>query len=248
MRSFKITVAYKGSEYAGWQVQRNAKTVQGEFEKALKKITGQSLRAIASGRTDSGVHAIAQVVSLNIDTPMAPAMLCRALNGNLPRDISIESIEEVEMGFHAIRDAEGKRYRYLIQDGRQRDVFAGGLSWQCTYQLDMKTMVRAAEFLVGEHDFSSFEAAGSERATSIRDIRELSLCRKQIAGFSQIVIEVEADGFLYNMVRNIVGTLVEVGRGAREPEWMLEVLAAKNRIAAGPTAPPEGLYLLEVYY
>jgi len=109
-------------------------------------------------------------------------------------------------------------------------------------------MVRAAEFLVGEHDFSSFEAAGSERATSIRDIRELSLCRKQIAGFSQIVIEVEADGFLYNMVRNIVGTLVEVGRGAREPEWMLEVLAAKNRIAAGPTAPPEGLYLLEVYY
>ncbi|MFT5526714.1 MAG: tRNA pseudouridine38-40 synthase [Pirellulaceae bacterium] len=248
MRSFKITLAYNGGAYAGWQVQANAKTVQSELEKALKRITGQSVRAIASGRTDSGVHAIAQVVSLNLETPMAPEMLGRALNGNLPRDIAISSVEEAQLGFHAIRDALGKRYRYLIQDGSQRDVFAGGLAWQCSYTLDTTAMQRAADLLLGEHDFSSFEAAGSGRTTSIRDVKDIVVQRQFIEDFSRVVVEVEANGFLYNMVRNIVGTLVEVGRGVFEPEWIRGVLEAKDRKAAGPTAPPEGLYLLEVYY
>lgn len=249
MRSLKLTVAYDGTAYAGWQVQLGQPTVQAAFEEAIRKITGESIRAVASGRTDAGVHAIGQVVSIATDTRMSAGELQRALNGNTPWDIVVRDIVEAPDGFHAIRDAISKRYRYVIQDGPLLDVFARNYAWHVVPRpLDLLAMRQAASHLLGRHDFSSFEASGSDRATSVRNVSDLTMERLEVNGFGRIVLEIQSNGFLYNMVRNIVGTLVEVGRGAQAPEWVAQVLAAKDRKLAGPTAPPQGLFLLRVDY
>lgn len=249
MRFLKLTLAYDGTAYAGWQVQPGQPTIQTALEEALQKITGESIRAVASGRTDAGVHAIGQVVSLSTDSQIPAGELQRALNGNTPLDIVVLDVAEAPDGFHAIRDAVSKRYRYVIQDGPLRDVFARNYAWHVVPRpLDLAAMRTAARQLVGTHDFASFEASGSERATSVRTVSDLDLERCEANGFDRIVLEIQADGFLYNMVRNIVGTLVEVGRGAQPPEWVGQVLAAKDRKLAGPTAPPQGLFLLHVEY
>lgn len=248
MRFFKLTLAYDGTNYAGWQWQPNLPTVQGALETALKSVTGESIRIIASGRTDTGVHALGQVVSFKSETALSPEVLCKALNGNVPEDILVLSVCEAPEGFHAIRDALGKRYRYVIQDGRQRDIFARGYAWHVRQRLDDAAMGRAAAALLGTHDFSSFESAGSQRLTSVRTVREILVERLWIDLSERVIIEVEADGFLYNMVRNIVGTLVEVGRGRRPESWLAEVLAARDRRLAGMAAPPQGLFLVRVDY
>jgi tRNA pseudouridine38-40 synthase len=246
--TFKLTLAYDGTAYGGWQVQPNARTIQAELETAFATIVGAPVRTVASGRTDAGVHALGQVVSVDCDTRLDLETLCRALNANLPRDIAVLAVEFAAPGFHAIRDAVRKRYRYVIQDGPPRDVFLRAYSWQLPQPLDVPAMQRAAEPLVGTHDFASFETSGSERVTSVRTILDLPVQRRAGAMRDQILIEVEADGFLYNMVRNIVGTLVEVGRGKQPPDWVAEVLAAKDRTRAGMTAPPHGLFLVHVHY
>lgn len=248
MRFFKLTIAYDGSAYAGWQWQPNLPTVQGELEAVLLKITGEKIRAIASGRTDSGVHALGQVVSFKSETKLAPEVLYKAFNGHLPPDIVVLTVNEAPPGFHAIRDAVGKRYRYVIQDGPLRDIFARHHAWQLRQRLDEAAMSRAAEALVGTHDFTSFETAGSPRLTSVRTVRDIFVERLLIDLSERVVIEVEADGFLYNMVRNIVGTLVEVGRGRRPESWPGEVLTACDRRLAGMAAPPQGLFLVRVDY
>lgn len=248
MRSFRLTLSYDGSAYVGWQVQDHGRTIQAELEAALRQVTGQAVRAVASGRTDAGVHAIGQVVSFRCETRLTADVLRRALNANLPRDIVVREVREAPDGFHAIRDALRKRYRYVVQDGPVRDVFGRAYSWYYAQRLDVEAMQAAARALVGRHDFRSFEAAGSPRVSSVRTIFELTVQRHGGEFLDRVSFEVEADGFLYNMVRNLVGSLVEVGSGRREVGWIAEVLAARDRRRAGATAPPQGLFLVNVDY
>ncbi len=248
MRTFRLTLSYDGTAYAGWQVQANARTIQAELEAALRQVTGEPIRAVASGRTDAGVHALGQVVSFSSQTHLPAEVLRKALDANLPKDMVIREVREAPDGFHAIRDAIRKRYRYVVQDGPMRDVFERAYAWYFPHRLDVQAMQAAAAVLLGRHDFSSFEAAGAPRASSVRTIYELTVQRRAGDFLDRIVVEVEADGFLYNMVRNIVGSLVEVGRGRQSPAWIADVLAARNRKLAGMTAPPQGLFLVSVDY
>jgi tRNA pseudouridine38-40 synthase len=248
VRTLKLTLAYDGTAYAGWQVQPGRSTVQGVLEAAIEKITGTPVRVIASGRTDAGVHALGQVVSFHTESRPPPEVFLRALNAELPHDVAVLEAMEAAEGFHAIRDAVRKRYRYLIHDGPVRDVFRRNYCWQHSGWLDADAMHRAGQVLVGKHDFRSFQSSGAERASSVRTVCEISVRRGRGSERDLITTEVEADGFLYNMVRAIVGTLVEVGRGARPESWPGQVLRATDRRAAGPTAPPWGLFLVRVEY
>jgi tRNA pseudouridine38-40 synthase len=292
MPTFKLILAYDGTAYCGWQFQPGRVTLQETLERALAKIAGQGVRVVASGRTDAGVHALGQVVSFRADLRLAPEVLARALNAELPRDMAVVDARLAADDFHAIRSAVRKRYRYVIDDSPVRDVFALRYAWHYRERLEADTMHRAAQGLVGTHDFSSFETTGSPRESSVRSVFELSVERVAVelgahdaasphgclfeprvapgavavapgagerpagqpggAGgrgvWGPIRVEIEADGFLYNMVRTIVGTLVEVGRGARGESWPAEVLAARDRRAAAQTAPPQGLFLVRVDY
>jgi tRNA pseudouridine38-40 synthase len=269
MRTFKLTLAYDGTNYSGWQSQPGRVTVQDALERALAKITCETIRVVASGRTDAGVHALAQVVSFRSDCPLEPAVLHKALNAELPHDVAVLEAALAPADFHAIASARRKRYRYVICDGPLRDVFARHYSWHIYGRLDEAAMHRSAQALAGTHDFSSFETSGSERETSVRTVFEINVARGQggAAGLPPIapgqaagavppqqgagdlvVVEVEADGFLYNMVRAIVGTLVEVGHAKRDESWPAEVLEDRDRRAAGRTAPPQGLFLVHVEY
>ena len=247
MPHFKLTLAYDGTAYHGWQVQPQQRTIQGTIEQAILKLTGQAVRVTASGRTDAGVHALGQVASFSAECRLTLGELQTALSALLPDDIAVLGVEEVPAGFHPIRDARWKCYRYVIHNGPIRDVFARRYAWHIVQALDASAMQRAATALVGTHDFSSFETAGAPRETSVRTVTRLEV-RGEDAKPGQIIIEIVADGFLYNMVRAIVGTLVEVGRGAEAESWPAEVLAACDRSAGGPTAPPQGLYLVYVVY
>ena len=199
MRFFKLTIAYDGTNFAGWQFQPGQRTVQGKLEAALSTICAEPVQAVASGRTDSGVHALAQVVSFASQTQHEPEVLQRALNAELPDDISILQAEFAPDGFHAIRDAISKRYRYVIHDSRIPEVFRRQYVWQLFRRLDEQAMHRAAQALLGEHDFSCFESKGAPRHSSIRTIREIVVRRLPPPLEMEIHIEVEADGFLYNI-------------------------------------------------
>jgi tRNA pseudouridine38-40 synthase len=265
-RWLKLTIAYDGGAYAGWQVQPDKSTVQGTFEATWQRLTQESIRVTAAGRTDAGVHALGQVVGLATETRLSNDDLHRGLNALLPNDIAVVTIEDAREGFHATYDAVGKRYRYQIHNGRAPSVFDRYYAWHYPQPLDAAAMQEAGQALLGCHDFSSFESAGSERPDSIRTIHELYALRwlrldefmrkpattvwdKPLITPSDIVtIEVSGDGFLYNMVRNIVGTLVEVGAGKRDLNWPAEVLAARDRRRGGQTAPPHGLFLVRVDY
>lgn len=249
MRTLKLILAYDGTDYAGWQVQRNRPTIQATLEAAIAQVTGQNSRVLASGRTDAGVHALGQVVGFQTDSSLPAEVLRRALNAELPHDIAVLEAADIHEGFHPTIDAARKRYRYVIHNGPIRDVFRRRYCWHFpSGRLDVAAMARAAMPLLGTHDFSSFETRGAERKTSIRTVFEI--CVGQGRGEEQnlVTIEVEANGFLYNMVRTIVGTLVEVGRGARPETWPGEVLRAVDRRRAGRTAPPQGLFLVRVDY
>ncbi len=256
MRTLKLTMAYDGTDFAGWQFQPGQRTVQQTLQETLAQITGEKVSAVASGRTDAGVHALGQVIGFSTSSHLSAEVFQRALNAELPRDVAVVSAEEAPKGFDPIRHAIRKRYRYIIQDGPVADVFSRRYAWHVFRQLDADAMQRAGESLKGHHDFSSFETAGSERVTTNRTVYELIVSRRPISGFArggdpnrtEVQFEVAADGFLYNMVRNIVGTLVEVGRGARDETWPAAVLAARDRRAAGQTAPPQGLFLVSVEY
>jgi tRNA pseudouridine38-40 synthase len=255
MRTLKLTLAYDGTDFVGWQFQPGQRTVQQTLQDVLGKIAGETVSVVASGRTDSGVHALGQVVSVETDSRLSDEVLVRALNAELPDDMAVIAVERAPNDFHAIRDAARKRYRYVLQDGPVADVFSRRYAWHVFRPLDAGAMHRAAQALVGRHDFSSFETSGSERTTTVRTVFELSVARRPSrsgwrcgAGADEIHVEVAADGFLYNMVRNIVGTLVEVGRGVRDETWPAAVLTARDRRSAGQTAPPKGLFLVSVDY
>ncbi len=245
MRCIRLTLAYDGTDYAGWQFQPEQRTLQGVLEEALQRITGETIRTRASGRTDAGVHALGQVVAFRTGSHLGADVFQRALNAELPPDIAVLDAVEAPEGFHATYDAVAKRYRYVIHDGPVRDVLRLRFCWHCRKRLDSAAMDRAARVLLGTHDFASFQTAGSERASTVRTIHDIQVQRHP---GDLVLIEVEADGFLYNMVRTIVGTLVCIGQAAQPETWMAQVLAARDRRFAAATAPPQGLFLLQVDY
>ena len=247
IRWLKLTVAYDGTAYSGWQFQPDKPTIQGAIEATWQSLTQETLRVTAAGRTDAGVHALGQTVGLATETRLTNEDLHRGLNALLPDDIAVVTIEDARDNFHATYDAIGKRYRYHIHNSRSPSVFARHYAWHYPQPLDATAMHTAGQVLVGRHDFSSFETAGSERPDSIRTIHELIVCRSKDDP-DRITIDVHGDGFLYNMVRTIVGTLVEVGTTKREVTWSAKVLAARDRRKAGQTAPPHGLFLVNVDY
>lgn len=248
MQSYKLTVSYFGEEYVGWQVQPDRLSVQEVLETVWAKITQEKLRITASGRTDSGVHALAQVCSVATNCKLKPEILRRAINANTPEDIEVLAIEPVPDGFHAIRHSTEKTYRYQINWGQPRDVFQRGRSWYIPQKLDLEAMAEAAKYLVGEMDFRSFVASKTGAKTTVRNVTQLRVLQRDQKPFQNIWIEATANGFLYNMVRNFVGTLVEVGYGNRPPQWVQEVLRGHDRQLGGMTAPAWGLYLAEVKY
>jgi tRNA pseudouridine38-40 synthase len=248
MRTLKLTLAYDGTHFFGWQVQGEERTVQGTLEEAWQHVSGETARVLASGRTDAGVHALAQVARIRTRSDLGADVVQRALNANLPADVVVLSVEEAPVAFHPIRDAVSKRYRYVIHDGPVADVFRRHFCWKVWQRLDAQAMHRAAQALLGKHDFRSFQTSGSTRKTTVRTITDLFVLRGNGDEADLITLEIQADGFLYNMARAIVGTLAEVGRGARDEHWLLDVLHSHDRRAAGSTAPPQGLFLLKVDY
>jgi len=345
MRTIKLSLAYDGTDFAGWQRQAGRRTVQETLEAVIEKVTGRRGCVLASGRTDAGVHALGQVVSFKTSSRLPVEVLGRAINAELPRCMAVLEAAEAPAEFHATHDAVRKQYRYVIHDGPIRPVFQRHYCWQYSYgRLDAAAMRRAAAALVGTHDFSSFQTSGAPRKTSVRTIFDIRVergrgeggrpgdwglgigdwsdeggrrraegggrkaegGRRKDEGNSRrltaagegpipnpqtlianpqslipnpqslipnpqslipnpqslipnpqspapgdhdfITFEIEADGFLYNMVRAIVGTLVEVGRGAKPESWPAAVLEARNRRAGGRTAPPQGLFLVKVEY
>jgi tRNA pseudouridine38-40 synthase len=256
MATFKLTLAYDGARFSGWQAQPGRRTVQGELERAWREITGETVRVSAAGRTDAGVHAWGQVVGVESATRLPLNALTFALNAKLPADAAVRCIELAPDGFNATTGAKRKRYRYTIYNDRRRPVFCRKFAWHVPAPLDSAAMQRGAEHLVGTHDFASFQSAGSERESTVRTIFAAKVggvvqrtdAELDLDSDALITIEVEGDGFLYNMMRTIAGTLVEVGRGRHDPAWVGEVIASRDRKSAGPTAPPHGLTLLWVAY
>lgn len=248
VRVLKLTIAYDGTDYVGWQRQKNGPSVQAALERAWHKVTSENVTATGSGRTDSGVHALGQVVAIPTTSELPADILLRAMNTYLPSDIVVLQSEDAPADFDPIRHAKRKRYRYVIQDGRILDVLARRFCWFVPQELDVAAMQEAAQHLLGTHDFVSFQSAGSERATTVRTVMEVSLQRGMGPLRENLIFEIAADGFLYNMVRAIVGSLVKVGRDAHPPVWVKDILHAKDRTLAGPTAPPQGLFLMRVDY
>jgi tRNA pseudouridine38-40 synthase len=244
MRNIKLTLCYDGTDFHGWQRQQGPRTVQQVLEEALERLTGARTSTTASGRTDAGVHALGQAVHFLTASRHSTETLVRALNALLPRDVRVLDATEMPQSFHATLDAKSKRYRYVIDNARIASPFQLRYGWHVTQPLDAAAMGRAGRCLLGRHDFRSFETDWPNRMSSVRTIVDLAVERLG----ETITIEVEADGFLYNMVRSIAGTLVLVGSGKRPESWVADVLAAGSRVEAGPTAPPQGLFLVVVRY
>jgi tRNA pseudouridine38-40 synthase len=243
-RYVKLTIQYDGTNYHGWQVQSGKRTIQQELNQAVSTLIGLKVTVHGASRTDAGVSALGQAALIDINSPIPTQNLARAINGKLPKDIVVTEAVEVPIGFDIIGGAKSKLYRYSICTSRSRPVMDIKHCWHIPHDLNIDDMNAAAARLVGTKDFKSFAAADDKRTSSVRTV---SMCNVTRDGDS-IHIEVEGDGFLYNMVRNIVGTLVEVGIGRWPPEKIDLILQAKDRRAAGPIAPPGGLCLMRIEY
>jgi tRNA pseudouridine38-40 synthase len=245
MRNIKLLIEYNGTNYQGWQVQPKGLTVQGMIEEKLALITGEAVHLIGSGRTDSGVHALGQVASFKTKSQLDVHSIQRALNSLLPPDIVIQRAEEVEEDFHARKQSKSKVYEYRILNRNLRSAFHREFTWHIPQMLDLEEMRKATRMLIGEHDFSSFRSAGSPARTAVRRVIRAEW-KKGRDGL--IRFEIEANGFLKQMVRALVGTLVEVGKREIDSEEFRKILDSRDRKEAGPTAPAHGLFLKEVRY
>jgi tRNA pseudouridine38-40 synthase len=245
MRTIKLTIEYDGTHYLGWQVQPKGSTLQGVLEEKLSSLTGEKIDLLGSGRTDAGVHALGQVAHFKTKSQLDVQTIQRALNSLLPSDIVIQKVEEVDEVFHARKQSKSKTYEYRILNRNVRSAFHRGYAWHIPQTLNIREMKKAARSLMGEHDFSSFQSVGSPKRTAVRKVTRAHWKRSR-DGF--LIFEIEANGFLKQMVRAIVGTLVEVGKRKITSEQFQEILDSRDRKKAGPTAPAHGLFLKEVKY
>lgn len=243
MRNLKLTIQYDGTKYCGWQKQPNASGIQGTIEYAIYEITKEKVNITGSGRTDAGVHALGQVANFKTKSRIPANRIPDALNAKLPKDISIIDCQEVSEDFHSRYSATGKIYRYLIYNKPYRSPLYKDISYHVRYDLDIQKMRSEAKSLVGTHEFKGFMSSGSSVKDTVRTIHNITI---EESG-DLIALEVEGNGFLYNMVRIIVGTLVDIGRG-RIDKSMEEIIASKDRGEAGHTAPAHGLFLKKVHY
>jgi tRNA pseudouridine38-40 synthase len=244
-RSVKLVLSYDGTRFVGWQVQPNGPSVQAEVERALAELHGAPVRVTAAGRTDAGVHAAGQVVSFAAERPLPVAAYVKGMNALLPEDVAVRHAEVREGAFDARRDARGKRYRYRIENLPTRSPLGRLQAWQVFRPLDVRAMREGAAPLLGRHDFSAFQASDCEARHAVRELRRLDVLDD---GAGRIEVVAEATAFLKHMVRNLVGTLVEVGLSARAPGSIPGLLEGRDRTLAGRTAPPQGLVLEEVFY
>ena len=245
MRNIKLLIEYDGTNYLGWQVQPEGLTIQGILEDKLVLLIGEKVHLTGSGRTDSGAHALGQVANFKTKSQMEVHTFQKALNSLLPADVAIKEVEEVGEDFSARKSAKSKVYEYRILNGPIRSVFNREYTWHIPQRLNLREMKKATQILIGEHDYSSFRSVGTPTETAIRRVfrAEWRKGRNEVLRF-----EIEANGFLKQMVRAIVGTLVEVGKGKISVKGVREILESKDRKKAGPTAPAHGLFLKEVKY
>ena len=243
-RVFRLVLSYDGTDFRGWQVQPDAPTVQGTLLDAARRFLGADVRVIGASRTDAGVHALRQTASLSIGAPLDAAAVRGALNAALPPAIRVVSVMQAASDFDARRAALGKRYAYLIDTGMVAGPLWRRIAWHVPAALDLAAMRAAVSALRGRHDFSAFCAAAGAAAPPTCTVRAVHIVRRR----DRVAILISADRFLHHMVRNIVGSVVEVGRGAQPAGWLRDVLASRERARAGPTAPAHGLVLVRVRY
>ena len=252
MRNLKIVLAYDGSEFSGWQVQPGAATIQGTLASAIGRVTGEKVLPQGSGRTDAGVHALAQVATFTTESPIPTRNLGKALNHVLPPSIRVLEASEAPPEFHARTSARAKTYRYRIYRGAICSPFLARYVWHYPYPLDQDALRSAAGFVIGEHDFTSFAAVDSERGSQdepVSNVRQIFASTwERGMDDEELVYLIRGSGFLHHMVRNLVGTFMLAGKGTLKPEDMAGILAARSRSAAGATAPASGLYLVSVEY
>ncbi len=244
MRNIKLTIEYDGREFNGWQKQPNKLNIQGNIEKVISDITKEEIEIIGSGRTDAGVHALGQVANFKTNSTIPIEKFAIAINSRLKKSIVIKKAEEVDERFHSRYNCKQKTYRYIINNSETGSAIYRNLEYNIKNHLDVEKMQEASKYFVGEHDFSAFKASGTSSKSSVRTIYSAKVEKEE----ERIIIELTGNGFLYNMVRIISGTLVEVGLGKIKPEQIPEIIQSKNRQNAGKTLPPYGLYLVEVNY
>jgi tRNA pseudouridine38-40 synthase len=244
MRNIKLTIRYDGTRYAGWQSQKNALAIQDVIQDTIRKITRERVSVIGSGRTDAGVHAEAQVANFKTKSKIPLEKLQMALNSMLPKDIAITYAEEAGAKFNAQKSAKSKLYRYTIMNNDYMDPLIRHFAAKCFFKLDLNSMRRAAKYLTGRHDFKSFRAVDGEEKNSVRTVKYIKIEKDG----DLVYIYIEADGFLYNMARNIAGTLVEVGRGKFAVSRVKDIMLKRDRKFSGPTMPARGLCMVAVKY
>lgn len=244
MRNIKLTIEYDGTNYSGWQKQKTERTVQGSIEQAINKLTKEESKLIGSSRTDAGVHARGMVANFTTNSRIPSTQFREAINTKLPGDIAIIKSEEAEEGFHATYCSLGKTYSYTIINRWQKVALKKNYVYHVRETLDIDKMKEACNYFIGMHDFKAFKTEGSSVKTTVRTIRELYIVNKG----EKIKVFITADGFLYNMVRIIVGTLIRVGRGKIKPHDVVDIIASGDRSKSGPCVSPNGLVLEKVYY
>jgi len=244
MRNIKLVIEYDGKKFGGWQKQPTKLNIQGEIEEAIKEITGEQVELTASGRTDAGVHSLGQVANFKTNSKIDIQKFAFAINSKLKKSIVIKSAEEVEENFHARYNCKGKKYRYIINNSEQGTAIYRDLECHIPQKLNVDDMKSAIKYFEGEHDFKGFRASGTSSKSSVRTIYKAEVLQNE----DKIIIELTGNGFMYNMVRIIAGTIVDVGLGKIKAEQIPDIINSKDRTKAGKTLPAHGLYLVEVYY